>query len=214
MAPALPSNPAKSASPASRNPLFRDASGIRFTPTSMTAAPSRTMSAVSVPGRPAATTTMSARRVWLPTSRVFVWHTVTVASSPFCESITDSGRPTIPLRPSTTTSAPTVAIPLRRRISTMPAGVHGFGPSSPATNRPTFTGWNPSTSLSGSMASMTARSIRGSGSGNCTRIPSTAASPFSDATAASTSSSPAFPGSASSFDASPHSAQAFSFPVT
>jgi len=118
------------------------------------------------------------------------------------------------LRPTIATSAPRVSIPLRRRISTMPIGVHGTNVSSPASIRPMLTGWNPSTSFSGAIASITACSIAPSGSGSCTRMPSIASSPFSVRTAPRMSSSPAPPSSASSRDAIPHSAHAFSFPVT
>ena len=70
-------------------------------PTSMTTAPSFTMSAPSHRGRPVLTITMSPSRVTAPTSRVRVWHTVTVASAPdaFCISSMAMGLPTISLRP-------------------------------------------------------------------------------------------------------------------
>ena len=57
--------------------------------------PACTMSAVTVPGRPAATTRISARRVCAPTSRVPVWQSVTVAFArgAFCESMIASGMP-------------------------------------------------------------------------------------------------------------------------
>src|SRR5207248_1758279 len=63
----------KSTSPASL-PVSR-----RLTPTSITQAPSFTMSPVIMRGRPAATQSTSARRVCSARSRVRVWHMVTVA---------------------------------------------------------------------------------------------------------------------------------------
>src|SRR5699024_2913355 len=51
----------------------------RETPTSMSTAPSLTMSPVMMPGTPAAATMTSAPRVWEARSAVPVWHSVTVA---------------------------------------------------------------------------------------------------------------------------------------
>src|SRR3954452_10612818 len=78
----------------------------RLTPTSRTAAPDLTMSAVIRPGTPAAATTMSADRTCADRSRVPVWHSVTVAFSVRRVSSRPSGRPTVIPRPMTTTSAP------------------------------------------------------------------------------------------------------------
>ena len=172
------------------------------------------MSAVSVRGRPAATTTTSAARANRATSFVRVWHSVTVASTPFWESKIDSGRPTIWLRPITTTDAPASATPARRRSSTTPAGVHGTNAGRPSTMRPTFVGWKPSTSLAGSTASITSRSMEASGSGSCTRMPSTASSAFKARTAARTSALPADAGRWISREWMPAAAQAFSLAVT
>ncbi len=54
------------------------------------------MSAVTVFGRPAATTRISACRVWAAMSRVPVWQSVTVAFAcgAFWESMIASGMPT------------------------------------------------------------------------------------------------------------------------
>ena len=65
------------------------------------------------------------------------------------------GLPTISLRPMTTACCPAIAMPERSSISITPDGVHGFRCARPCTSLPTFTGWKPSTSLSGSMASNT-----------------------------------------------------------
>jgi hypothetical protein len=73
-------------------------------PTSITHAPSFTMSFVTVPGRPAATHRTSARRVCAARSRVRVWHIVTVACRPSRSCA--RGLPTSRERPITTASAP------------------------------------------------------------------------------------------------------------
>src|SRR3954447_18298603 len=78
----------------------------RLTPTSRTAAPGFTTSAVTRPGTPAAATTMSALRRWPARSRVPVWQSVTVAFSERRVSSSPRGRPTVMPRPTTTTSAP------------------------------------------------------------------------------------------------------------
>src|SRR6478672_2075341 len=105
------SQPATSATPGSTSPATFDlpsGPGTRLTPTSSTAAPGLTMSAVTMPGTPAAATTMSARRTWAARSRVPVWHRVTVAFSLRRVSISPSGRPTVSPRPMTHTSAPAI----------------------------------------------------------------------------------------------------------
>ena len=80
-------------------------------PTSTTAAPGLTMSAVSRPGRPAATTTMSAVLVCAARSLVPVWQSVTVAFSVRRVSSRPRARPTVIPRPMTVTSAPAIATP-------------------------------------------------------------------------------------------------------
>ena len=77
-------------------------------PTSITAAPAFTISAVTMAGRPTATTSTSASRVWPARSRVCEWQTVTVAFA--CSSSCAVGLPTIALRPTTTASAPSSSI--------------------------------------------------------------------------------------------------------
>ena len=104
-------------------------------------------------------------------------------------------------------------MPERRRISTTPFGVQGTNDGSPSTMRPTFVGWKPSTSLAGSMASMTSRSMEASGSGSCTRMPSMASSAFSARTAARISSRPARADKWISREWMPAAAQAFSLAV-
>src|SRR6267143_4103111 len=76
----------------------------RLIPTSITQAPSFTMSPVTVRGRPAATQRTSARRVCAARSRVRVWHMVTVAWR--ASRSWASGLPTRRERPITTASAP------------------------------------------------------------------------------------------------------------
>ena len=98
-------------------------------PTSMTTAPGFTMSAVIICGRPAATIRMSARRVCDARSRVRLWQTVTVASTPGCTISDAIGLPTMLLRPTITQSAPAVVTPLACSMYSTPAGVHGAKPS-------------------------------------------------------------------------------------
>ena len=63
-----------------------------------------------------------------------------------------------------------------------PSGVQGTKPWRPIARRPAFTGWKPSTSLSGRMRVMITRSSICGGSGSWTRMPSTAGSAFSRST--------------------------------
>ena len=95
-----------------------------FWPTSMTVAPGRMYSGVTMAARPMAATTMSARRTSSGKFLVFEWHTVTVALA--CISRSAMGLPTMSLRPMTVALAPSSAMPLRRRISITPEGVHAF----------------------------------------------------------------------------------------
>ena len=60
-----------------------------------------------------------------------------------------------------------------------PSAVHGANPGSPLASRPALSGWNPSTSLSGSMAAMILSASICGGSGNCTKIPFTRGSALS-----------------------------------
>src|SRR3954451_10208309 len=138
----------------------------RLTPTSRTAAPGRTMSRLTMPGTPAAATTMSAFRTCADRSRVPVWQRVTVAFSERRVSSSPSGRPTVMPRPMTTTSAPAMGTSKRRSSSTIPTGVQGSGPVTLSTSRPRLVGCSPSASFSGSIASRTAYSsmCRGRGS--------------------------------------------------
>ena len=141
----------------------------RVMPTSTTAAPGFTISAVIRPGTPAAATTMSARRTWLARSFVPVWHSVTVAFSLRRVSSRPSGRPTVTPRPITVTSAPARGTSYRRSSSTMPRGVHGSGAPLINTRRPRLTGCRPSASFAGSIDSRTRCSSSPAGRGSCTR---------------------------------------------
>src|SRR4051794_12166974 len=140
----------------------------RLTPTSSTAAPGLTISAVIRPGTPAAATTMSAPPTWAARSRVPVWQSVTVAFSDRRVSSSPSGRPTVTPRPITTTSAPAIGTSKRRSSSTMPTGVQGSGPGTLSTSRPRLVGCSPSASFSGSIAARTAYSAMCRGSGSWT----------------------------------------------
>ena len=105
------SQPATSATSGATSPTRPRVASVRVMPTSTTAAPGLTMSAVSRPGRPAATTTMSAVLVCAARSLVPVWHRVTVAFSVRRVSSRPSARPTVIPRPMTVTSAPATATP-------------------------------------------------------------------------------------------------------
>ena len=65
----------------------------------------------------------------------------------------------------------------------IPEGVQGTREGRPWARRPTFSGWKPSTSLRGSMASSTRVASTAAGNGSCTRIPCTAGSRFKPTTA-------------------------------
>ena len=140
----------------------------RLTPTSTTAAPGLTMSAVTMCGTPTAAMMTSACRVSAGRSRVPVWHNVTVAFSDRRVSSRPIGRPTVTPRPITTTCAPAIGTSNRRSRCTMPRGVHGSGAGSLSTSRPRLVGCRPSASLAGSMRSSAAFSSRCLGSGSCT----------------------------------------------
>ena len=155
----------------------------RLIPTSITAAPGRTMSAVISPGLPTAATTMSACRVKWPRSPERLWQIVTVASQPPVPSggqpsggrwarSRASGLPTMSLRPTITTCLPAVGIAASISIRCTPAAVQGMNRGRPCERSPAFSGWKPSTSRSGGTASSTATVSTCGGSGSCTRIPS------------------------------------------
>ena len=93
------------------------------------------------------------------------------------------------LRPTMTQCFPSGDMPYSRSMAMMPAGVHGMSVPSPVTIRPTFIGWNASTSFSGETAFITLRSDICSGSGSCTRMPSTASSLLSSSIIAKSSAS-------------------------
>ncbi len=188
----------------------------RFTPTSMTQAPFFTMSAVMAFGRPAATTRMSARRVCDATSFVPVWQIVTVAFAPFAfwSRMLAMGLPTMLDLPTTTTSAPSVFVPLRTISSWIPAGVQGRKSGLPITIFPTFTGWKASTSLSGRMARRIFPESTCFGRGSCTRIPWIALSALYLSTMARRSDSAMVDGRFSCTEWKPSSFAAFPFAVT
>ena len=180
--------------------------------TSMTTAPSFTMSAVTRPTRPTADTRMSACRVKDARSGVREWQVVTVPLC--CNSSAPMGLPTMLLRPSTTQCFPATGMSYSFSISMTPAGVQGKNTGSPMTSRPTLKGWKQSTSFSGWMAFRTWSSFRCSGRGSCTRMPSTASSPLSRSMSSSSSAWVVSAGSLYSKLKKPHSAQSFSLPVT
>ena len=149
-------------------------SSVRLTPTSITTAPGLTASAPSSRGTPTAATSTSARRQTSARSRVREWQTVTVALA--ASSRRATGTPTSFERPTTTASAPSSSTPSWRSSSITPAGVQGTRPGVPWASRPALTGVRPSTSLAGSIAATTRSGSICSGSGSCTRMPSTSSS--------------------------------------
>ncbi len=165
-------------------------SSVRLVPTSMTAAPGLTMSGVTNFGLPIAAIRISACLVIDGRSLVRLWQSVTVAFAPLFawESMIDSGRPTIWLRPSTTACCPSTGTPLRWSICSTPCGVQGRNRGWPCTSSPTFSGWNASTSLAGFTALSTRSALICGGSGSWIRMPWTASSRLSLATRPSSSS--------------------------
>ena len=118
-----------------------------------------------------------------------------------CSNSIAIGFPTMSLRPITTARRPASATPLRSSSSMTPDGVQGARPGVCCTSRPTFSGWNPSTSFAGSIASKMRRSASSpipAGSGDCTRMPSTSGSALKASTTRSASSNAADAGRRSS----------------
>jgi hypothetical protein len=123
---------------------------------------------------------MSARRQISGRFRVLEWATVTVQLWPTRSCA--MGLPTMLERPTTTASSPARSRRTDRISSRQPRGVQDTRPGAPVMSLPALIGWNPSTSLAGSMASITFWASICRGSGSCTRMPSTAGSPLSRAT--------------------------------
>ena len=100
---------------------------------------------------------------------------VTVASR--CRSSSAMGLPTMSLRPMTTARLPADRDLLAlEQLHDARAACTARSAARPWTSRPTFCGWKPSTSLSGSIASNTRCAVglgaMAAGSGDCTRMPS------------------------------------------
>src|SRR5699024_10799411 len=146
-------------------------SALRLMPTSMTTAPSLTISGVIKPALPTAATRISARRQTSSRCCVRLWHMVTVPWR--CSSSILIGLPTMFDRPTTTHSLPLGSMPYSSSSSITPAGVQGTQSKLPTMILPTLTGWNASTSFFGSIASMTACSEMCAGTGIWHRMPET-----------------------------------------
>ena len=196
----------------STSPHSLPVSGSRFTPTSMTTAPSATISAVTNFGRPMATTRISAWRVTSVRLRVRLWVIVTVAFS--SSSSFETGRPTMLLRPMTTARFPSMVTPAVLSILMMPFGVQGSVQGCFCHRAATLSGWNPSTSFALSMAAITLSSSMCFGSGSCTRMPSTSSSALSCAMSSSSSCSEMVSGLRMVVLRIPTSAEAFALPFT
>ena len=141
----------------------------RSMPTSMTTAPSFTISAVINFGLPMAATKISARLHSSKRSFVLLWQTVTVASA--LRRSSAMGRPTILLLPTTTARLPATGILLRESISMTPSGVQATVPASLRASLPMFSAKNPSTSLEGGMRDKSRFSSSPRGSGSWMRMP-------------------------------------------
>ena len=137
-------------------------SSVRFVPTSITTAPSRTISPVTSRGEPTAAISTSASRQTAPRSRVREWQCVTVALA--ASSSCASGLPTRIERPITTARAPSSDAPASLSSSITPAGVQEtIASARPCISSPAFTGVIPSTSLAGSISEMNSSWSRWSG---------------------------------------------------
>ena len=175
IAPAISWTDAKSTSPTRASSAVPAL--ITLIPTSTTVTPGFSIDPVIRPGWPAATTTMSAFARCPARSGVREWQTVTVASSRVRR--TAAGLPTTFDRPTTTALRPRSSIPDRFSSSTAAWAVVGTKPGWPWSSRPALSGWIPSTSLAGSIASVTTDSGISGGSGIWTMIPLTNGSPLS-----------------------------------
>ena len=157
-------------------------------PTSTTAAPGFTISAVTARGRPMAATRISASRARVARPRLRLCAVVTVASAQpaLSPSSSESGRPTIWLRPSTTTCAPANAHPRRvQEGEDSRAAYTARSRGARARAGPGCTGAVRRRPSPESIASDAASGRMCAGSGSCTRIPCTAASRFASASRAS-----------------------------
>src|ERR671922_2228789 len=202
---------ARSAAPANSTSPARP-STVRFIPTSITTAPSFTQSPRTSPARPTAATSTSARRHTAARSRVREWQVVTVALA--ASSSAASGLPTRSERPTTTASAPSSATSCLRSSSITPCGVQGRSPGRPFASSPVAIGVSPSTSLAGSMISVSAPPSTWGGVGSWSRTPDTPGSSLSSRSSRSTSSCEASCGRRWSNPSMPTSAQARCLPLT
>ena len=109
----------------------------------------------------------------------------------------------------TTASSPARSLRTDLARITHPEGVQGASACAPDARRPTLIGWKPSTSLAGSIASITCRVSMCLGSGSCTRMPCTSLRPLSSAISASRAASGVSAGSRCSNDSIPASVVAF-----
>jgi hypothetical protein len=172
----------------------------RLMPTSITVAPSPTQSPRIISGRPTAATRISAERQSAGRSVLREWAIVTVQSA--ASSKAASGLPTMLERPTTTARLPRSSPSVSRSRIMQPLGVHGSRRSSgippeAENSRPTLSGWKPSTSLAGWIASSTRLASTWPGSGSWTRMPWTSAAALSSAMTASSSVVVAVSGSSS-----------------
>ncbi|OQA22339.1 MAG: hypothetical protein BWY60_00272 [Actinobacteria bacterium ADurb.Bin346] len=180
---------------------------ILFMPTSITTAPSFTISSLIRYGTPVATISISASLVCIFRSFVSIWQIVTVAHSFSKSSV--SGFPTSSLCPTIVAFAPLMFTPSLFSIWITPEGVAGTRHSCCATNRPIFTGWKPSTSFSGLIASRIKFLLIWAGRGNCTSMPCISSRLFNLSISASTSRVDTVSGIFIDSEAKPTSSQPF-----
>src|SRR4029453_2487862 len=178
----------------------------RLIPTSITTEPGFTHSPRTRPPRPAAAIRTSAFPTSPARSAVREWHMVTVACRSSSRKAT--GLPTRRLRPTTTARAPRGGAPTSSSGRITPSGVRGRRPGCPAMRWPWLTGWSPSTSFAGGIASITACASRPAGRGGCPRRPCTRAACPSPWTSSSSSACAVLAGSRWPNDAMPTSRQA------
>ena len=160
---------------------------MRLMPTSITHAPGFTQSPLTSSAMPTAATKISAWRHMAGRSAVREWAIVTVQFS--LSNNCATGLPTKLERPIMTACLPLSSPNVSLARITLPKGVHGVSACSPDTNRPALAGLRPSTSLLGSIVSMTRCCEICAGTGNCTNMPFTAGSAFNARTLSSSTSS-------------------------
>src|SRR5690606_34754104 len=118
---------------------------------------------------------------------VNLWQLVVV--QPAISSSSAIGRPTWLLTPTMVALCPRTGRSVQASSVVIPRGVQGRRPNWRSARWPTFSGWNPSTSLRGSMRWIRRLASGMPGNGSCTRMPWTDGSALSRSMSASSSDS-------------------------